>query len=284
MNGSLRVPKSGDAGSVGYTLLELLLSTAILMLLVAMIAQLFFWSSSLWTRAEERMDAIREGRAALQVITRDLADVYPGGGKLPILHVGDLYRGGQGGGFNRQIYAIVPRPKTGGADLCGVGFYCVWDAGRRSFVLRRHFVGSDALCARLSAAGLPAAAEVVAGDVFHPAVDVAIAPFDENLASFVWDFRVVPFEIDPSTGEAAPRTDYPKTYRDELPAFIEILFKAVGPASGERFRSLSVGPKVWFNKESVFYRTQLAPRIQIFRTRVGMNAGARNQATSTPVP
>lgn len=152
-----------------FTLLELLAGMAVGILLVVLLFQIFEVASAAWQRSENQVDAYREARAALQVITRDLGSVaaqFPvnpaappaAGGAAPNL-VLDKYPDPDPSRDpldlqNEEAYLLTAVPNTGASSLCAVGYFCQWmpDAPPgsdpqnartpRAYAIFRQFLGS----------------------------------------------------------------------------------------------------------------------------------------------
>ncbi|MCS7062731.1 MAG: prepilin-type N-terminal cleavage/methylation domain-containing protein [Methylacidiphilales bacterium] len=72
MKGPLCQPPLHSPASRAFTLTEILVSVAILSLLTLALLQILNQSSKIWTRAQDKSDALREARAALHRIAADL--------------------------------------------------------------------------------------------------------------------------------------------------------------------------------------------------------------------
>lgn len=71
-------------GRSGYTLIELLVSVAILGFVVIAIARLFNQSTIAWDSGHRRAEVMLTGRAILDLVSRDLSALVDGPGALPV--------------------------------------------------------------------------------------------------------------------------------------------------------------------------------------------------------
>ncbi len=56
-----------------FTLVEILVAVAIVVFLVVVLAQIISSAQAIWKHSEARTDAFRDARAALELMSRDLA-------------------------------------------------------------------------------------------------------------------------------------------------------------------------------------------------------------------
>jgi Tfp pilus assembly protein PilE len=256
--------------SAGFTLVELLLATVIVVFLVAILGQMLATTQGIWRTSETRTDPFRDSRAAIELMSRQLALAVTND-KAPVLALQNIYTQGNdatdGPAHNQQVYVLVPMTNVKKSDMCAVGFYCTWNSSKHAYVLRRHFLNSDATFTRLQTAGLPGAPNPVgAGTVFLPSSPANSQNQDEDLAAYVWDLKIVPYEY--NAGALNPNNTYPITYNGTLPQFIEITFKAISPQTATKLTAQGVAPKAWFDTATAVYKNQILPQMHQFNTRV----------------
>lgn len=130
----------------GFSLIELLVAVAVLSLLVVTLFGMVDGAAVLWRDNENRVDAYREARAALQVITSDLGALCATTNAPSFSTNGGLF-----------FLAYLPPSAQGGAnksDLCAVGYFHRWsrqtdsagldtNLNKEGFHLYRCFHGSD---------------------------------------------------------------------------------------------------------------------------------------------
>src|SRR5437763_5283864 len=138
-----------------FTLVELLISVVITTLIVVMLGIMFGSLTSTSSRANQRIDAFREARAALQMIERDLSGLVRNqrdstGSTLTrpaaYLALKNIYTDPgsvSAAADNQQIYALIAAKNSGPGDLCSVGYYCRWDNSKNSYSLHRFFNPSE---------------------------------------------------------------------------------------------------------------------------------------------
>ena len=268
-----------------FTLVEVLIATAIVVFLVAMLAQILSATQGIWRNAEARSDPFRDARAAIELMSRELALAIPND-KAPVLALENIcpaQPGDANGPDNQQIYALLPsrnvdtnNSAVNKSDICAVGFYCVWDNAKHAYVLRRHFLASDYTFSRMQTAGLPANS-TPAVNVYEPTASPTPPALDEDVAAYVWDLKIVPYEF--IGGVLTPTTTYPITYNNSLPQFLEISFKAMSPQAARKLTAQNIGSDVWFppdpNNPPAIYRNQILPVMHQFKTRVRLHDAVR---------
>lgn len=297
-NKTARARDGAGRFAAGFTLVELLVAIAIVVFLVAILAQIIGSAQAIWRNSEARTDAFRDARAAIELMSRDLALALTND-RAPGLSLTNLYSQGNdstaGPQHNQQVYALIPMQNTGDpapsgtpvrSDICAIGFYCSWDATRHAYVLRKHVLLSNATFGRLQTAlgsptptpspspsPTPAPVPVNASLVFNPS-NPAVAPAeDEDVAAYVWDLKVVPYEM--NNGTLAANNTYPVTYNATLPQFVEITFKAFSPQAARTLEAQGIAPGVWFDTNSSIYKNQILPHVQTFTTRIRMQNAQR---------
>ncbi|HEY4282171.1 MAG TPA: prepilin-type N-terminal cleavage/methylation domain-containing protein [Chthoniobacterales bacterium] len=256
----------------GFTLVELLIATAIVVFIVVMLGQILSATQTMWRNSEARTDPFRDSRAAIDLISRQLAQAVTND-KAPVLTLENLYVQDKddptdGPANNQQVYALVPMKNASKSDICAVGFYCTWSTSKHAYVLRRHFMDSDRTFSHMQDAGLPSTPNPLTGNgVFVPSLDSPTQ--DEDLAAYVWDLKIVPYES--NAGALNPNTTYPLTYHGTLPQFLEISFKAISPQSANKLTAQGVTTKLWFDLNNSMYKNQILPQMHQFVTRIKLS-------------
>lgn len=254
---------SHRGGSAGFTLIELLVGMSVGILLVVVLFQIFGVAADAWLRGENQVDAYREARAAMQIMTSDLSSISPqfpanpaaspvplpqDPGIAPTL-VLDKYpqpdpAREDGDANNEEVYGLATIANNGASSLCAVGYFCQWlpdvasDAARapQAYALFRQFLGSG----QSSAPGLY---ELIKNahrspldfmDVFvrsrpgraAPANAVAAAP--SELASYVWDLQ---FRIDTNLNARRGAASQPPSDHNDI----------LNPGAVKRFYAAEAG-------------------------------------------
>src|SRR5437667_3368293 len=164
-----------------FTFVELLIATGITVAMVLMLGWMLGSLMSSASHANERVDAFRDARAALQMMERDLRNLVrtqwnpdpftnqilaPCASSLVLttavtvpaayFALDNLYADPAAG--NQQLYALIADTTSGSSgDVCAVGYYCRWDDQLHAYTLRRFFRNSTATFAVMRRAGSYAA-------------------------------------------------------------------------------------------------------------------------------
>jgi len=236
-----------------FTLLELLISMGVLSLLMALLFQIFELAMQTWQRAEQRTESFREARAALYIMSRDLRNTLRGNPRVTSFILDD--RSPSAVRPNEEVYALTTvKRNSGKSDVCAVGFYCYWDDTVGAFHLKRYFRNSDYTFENLGNAQ----------QLFTPSPAVRDNETDSTLAAFVWDFRVTGLKED---GEPLP---YPFEATTNLPAYLQIEFKALNAQASRRVKAQGINPEEWFSTGSEIYKNSIQPYVQQFNTRISL--------------
>jgi type II secretory pathway pseudopilin PulG len=275
-------------GERAFTLVELLVAAGITVAIVVLLGSILGSLMDTASRANQRIDAFREARAALQMIERDLSnlvrtqwnpDPFPSPAPSPApspcaastisttsvtrpaayLALENRYSDPAAG--NQQIYALIavkaagsPTPSVG--DVCAVGYYCRWEGNR--YTLRRFFRDSAHTFSVLQNAVSYAADS----DLYD--LNAADARND-LLAAYVWDFKVAIYDAAGNLQPTYPCVcDQSATTPTLLPAAIEISFNAMSPEAARTVMSVSSSPADWMNMNV----NLVNPHTYQFRTRI----------------
>jgi len=261
--------------SAAFTLVELLVATAITALVVVMLGTMFASLTSTSLRANQRIDAFRDARAALQMMERDLSglvrnqrDAAGNALTLPAAYLAlkDLYDDPSAG--NQQIYALITAKNNGPSDVCSVGYYCRWDTQRHAYSLNRFFNDSAATYTRLAGSvGYASDAILYTPD---PSATPVASVKDEVLASYVWNLRVTAYDARGAVvASAYPLVcDSSAASNDPLPAAIEISFKTISPNAARTVMASGAQSDVWMTPGSALHQRLIAPHSYEFRTRI----------------
>jgi type II secretory pathway pseudopilin PulG len=257
----------------GFTIVELLVAAAITVVIVVMLGTMFGSMIKTSSRANQRVDAFRDARAALQMMKRDLANLVKAQPSA-YFAMSDVYTGDPNTSTakNRQLYALCALANkpvgvvTGvEGDLCVVGYYCRWDTDR--YTLRRHFRDSKATLDAFQANGpgkymAPTNPAIPAASLYIPAAN------DDILATNVWNLQITAYKSDGTV--IAP--NYPLVIDSAgtvaLPAAIEISFNAMSSEAARTIRSVSTSADDWMNTASGNNQRLVAPNAYEFRTRI----------------
>jgi len=260
-----------------FTIAELLIAATITLVIVLLLGTMFGSLTNTASRANQRIDAFRDARAALQLMERDFAGVV----KAPQTAYfaldkrwqdgADAYSAQGNSGPNHQLFALVSaRNKPTGTvanqigDLCAVGYYCRWEGNR--YTLRRFF--------RHSIDTFNAIKPQISGSTLNytpPSLLYIPANTDDILASYVWNLQVTAYKADGTKDTTYPLVIDPSNTAVTLPAAIEIQFDAISPAAARTVLAASTDPTDWMDSNSSIYRRLILPHLYSFRTRIGFN-------------
>ncbi|MEP7015269.1 MAG: prepilin-type N-terminal cleavage/methylation domain-containing protein [Verrucomicrobiota bacterium] len=268
-----------------FTLIEVLIAVTITMLIVVLLGTMFSSLTSTTSRANQRTDAFRDARAALQMMERDLTGLVRAQ-KTAYLALDNLRQDGSdpysvrtNGTPNLQLFALVaaknqppgnPAPPAG--DVCAVGYYCRWDNEKHSYSLLRFFRNSkqtyDAIKPQLSGSTL----SYTDAPTLYAAGATGI--LDDVLASYVWNLKITVFKSDGTQDTTYPGNPVivgdPGNPNVVLPAAIEISFNAISPEAARTIMALSAGPSDWMDSTSQNYVRLIKPHAYEFRTRISL--------------
>ena len=144
--------------SSAFSILELLVAVSVLSILLVVLLNIVQGATSLWRGSENKVEAYREARAALQVMSSDLKNI------LPTTNT-DFFRTNltsYPSPTNLTFLAALPISSqdttSSKSDICAVGYFVAYDNkspvagnnGRQSYNLYRYFVESNETFAKLT--------------------------------------------------------------------------------------------------------------------------------------
>jgi GxxExxY protein len=140
--------------SSAFSILELLVAVSVLSILLVVLLNIVQGATSLWRGSENKVEAYREARAALQVMSSDLKNI------LPTTNT-DFFRTNLTNTPNIGFLAALPinsQDTTSLSDVCTVGYFLKYDDkspvaganGRQSYNLCRYFVSSNQTFTKLT--------------------------------------------------------------------------------------------------------------------------------------
>jgi prepilin-type N-terminal cleavage/methylation domain-containing protein len=267
-----------------FTLLELLVSMAILAVLIVLLMSIMDGATKLWRQSENRVDSYREARAAVNAISGDLdsmlistnmnffsldrSDKLPSTIRPPSEASNIFFLSAQQKGA--QEHGPSPENPKNNSDLCVVGYFLALDkiatgSPAKSFNLYRYFLCSDDSFKAIQA-------NTLLGDTLSTSPTAGAPAGAEVLARNIIDFRLRSFSVD-DQGEIKK---FEQSVKTPLPDFVEIELTALNNESTKRFKSYSD----WLNKNSPTYKENA----RTFRTRVHLHADTVKQVDPTPTP
>jgi len=219
-----------------FTMIELLVSMAVLSLIVVLLLSMVDNATKMWRQSENRVDAYREARAALNLIASDLASIYSSTNTnffyfdrepKPLPNVSSALDG--------KVFFVTALPPTAQgtgqkSDLCTVGYFAGFDKtsitgrGGESMNLYRYFRPSnetfDALKTGDIADGMTISSTPTSDDA-------------EVLAKNITGFKVAAYSK--ATGTPGELTPFTQSATTPTPDVLEITLSAISNDAAKRF-------------------------------------------------
>jgi prepilin-type N-terminal cleavage/methylation domain-containing protein len=245
------LPQESRPRSRAFTLMEMLVSMVVLAVLVMAMMSLVDGASNLWRKSESRIDACREARAALTVMTRDLRNAVTGT-NLNLMRF-NLQSGVVGTNYGSNVFFLASLPTSAQeadskSDLCEVGFFLALDrtpaSTNRSLNLYRYFRSSNQTFSNL-----------ISGSLF---TDITAGASGEELLAR----NVLAMKITPVSSSGSDWIPFVRTPETPLPEVIEITLLTVGHDVAEKLEDLNG----WTETNSFLIRQA----VQSFTTRVNI--------------
>ena len=215
--------------SPAFSLLELLVAVSVLSILLVILLNIVQGATNLWRTSENKVEAYREARAALQVMSSDLKNILPST-NLAFFRTNIS---GYPSATNLAFLATLPlssqNPSSSLSDVCTVGYFLAYNnkspvagaTGRQSYNLYRYFVESNETFEKLTGASGPTGVLDLDSD-FPP----------EILARNVVSFNAT-YSVTNSSGNFTTWTTQNATY--PMPNLVEITITAVNNERTMRF-------------------------------------------------
>jgi prepilin-type N-terminal cleavage/methylation domain-containing protein len=231
----------------GFTLAEVLIAITITLVIVTLLFQVFTAAARQWQSSDQRIDAFRDARAALQIIGRDLGRALVAADPRMLM----LSDYDPAVTYAKEAYAISPIPNGGKSDLCALGYYCVWDPATKTFTLKRLFKDSNVAFPNL--ANSPPN---------FSALFTKAAANEEDMAAHVWNLQFKPgIQSDVEAPNAFPSNQW---------RWIEVRFKCMSPAAARKLKNLPVTQNTWSDNTGAIYQNTILPHEQQFLTRIAL--------------
>ena len=150
-----------------FTVLEMLVAMAAVGILLVILMSVLDGGSKLWRENENRVDAFREARAALAIMSRDLQNLFPTTNAGHFLLAEDAYsvlgdiaapvtntNSGSAVFFLSALPANAQEEAQNKSDVCQIGYFLAFDktssSTNKSLNLYRYFRSSDPTFAALT--------------------------------------------------------------------------------------------------------------------------------------
>lgn len=250
-----------------FSLLEVLVAISVLSILLVVLLNIVQGATSLWRGSENKVEAYREARAALQVMSSDLRNILPSTNFA-------FFRtniSGYPSATNLAFLTTLPISSQNPAslsDVCTVGYSLAYDnkspvsttSGRQSYNLYRYFVESNETFAKLTDPSGPT-------DVLDFVSDPDSPP--EILARNVVGFNAT-YSVTNASGGFDPWTQSVTT---PMPNIVEITITAVNNERTMRFSARSASSE-WDDFSQPDNDIDLADyrkNTKTFTTRINLN-------------
>jgi GxxExxY protein len=247
--------------SPAFSLLELLVAVSVLSILLVVLLNIVQGATSLWRGSENKVEAYREARAALQVISSDLRNTLASTNT-------NFFRtniSGYPNPTNLTFLATLPLSSQNTnslGDVCTVGYYLNYDNkspvagnnGRQSYNLYRYFVESNETFAKLTAN----ASTVLEFDSKFP---------PEILARNIVGFNAT-YSVTNSSGNFTTWTTQNATY--PMPNLVEITITAVNNERTMRFGARGASGE-WDTFSANATSSDYQKNTKTFTTRINLN-------------
>ena len=224
---SLIPPATLSKKSSAFSLLELLVAISVLCILLVILLNIVQGASNLWRTSENKVEAYREGRAALQIISSDLRHTLSSTNTNFFRRDISSYPNSTNVAFLATL-PLSSQETNSLSDVCTVGYFLAYDnkspvsgiTGRQSYNLYRYFVESNETFAKLSDSSGPA--DVLDFDPSRP---------PEILARNVVGFNATYF----ITNGPGSFTTWTQSAATPMPDIVEIQLTAVNNERTMRF-------------------------------------------------
>jgi len=245
--------------SSAFSILELLVAVSVLSILLVVLMNIVQSSTSLWRGSENKVEAYREARAALQVMASDLKSI------LPTTNT-DFFRTNLMPSPNIAFLAALPISSqdttSSKSDVCTVAYYSDYgnkspiagDKGRQSYNLYRYFVESNETFTNLTSN--PTTALTASFDTNH----------FEILARNIVDFQTT-YSVTNALGGFDPWTQSVTT---PVPNIVEIKITAVNNERTMRFSARNAQSE-WTTFSKDTNASDYLKNTKTFTTRINLN-------------
>ena len=139
-----------------FSLLELLVAVSVLSILLVILLNIVQGATNLWRTSENKVEAYREARAALQVMSSDLKNILP---STNLAFFRTNLTSSPSFGFLATLPLSSQNPGSSLSDVCTVGYFLAYSnkspvagaTGRQSYNLYRYFLESNETFVNLTA-------------------------------------------------------------------------------------------------------------------------------------
>lgn len=277
----------GERKIRAFSLIELMVSMAILTVLIVVLMSMVDGATRLWRHSENRVDSYREARAAINMIADDMNSVLISTNTIFFLldYNDKLPSTASTAPTASSIFFLSAQPKESqetslappqnSSDLCLIGYFLAYDkvtsgSPAPSLNIYRYFVSSGKAFETIQQQKLLA-------ETLSTAPTAASLTGAEVLARNVSSFKIRAFSVDYSANPQGVVTPFKQNKFTPIPDFVDIELTALNNGSVKRFKNKSD----WTNTNSPTYQQNARK----FKTRVYLRTDAVTTSSSvTPTP
>ncbi len=217
--------------SSAFSLLELLVAVSVLSILLVILLNIVQGATNLWRTSENKVEAYREARAALQVMSSDLRNALASTNTAFFRTNISDYPSATNLAFLTTLPISSQNPASL-SDVCTVGYFLAYDnkspvagaTGRQSYNLYRYFVESNETFAKLT----------------DPSGPTGVLDLDSDFPPEILARNVVSFNATYSVTNASGGFDpWTQSVTTPMPNIVEITITAVNNERTMRFSARS---------------------------------------------
>ena len=242
--------------SSAFSLLELLVAVSVLSILLVVLLNIVQGATSLWRTSENKVEAYREARAALQVISSDLRNILPSTNFA-------FFRTNLTNTPNIGFLTTLPlssQNATSLGDVCTVGYFLKYDnkssvagaSGRQSYNLYRYFLDSNDTFAKLRTSA------------------PTVLEFDSNFPPEILARNLVSFNATYFVTNSSGLTNWTQSLTTPMPQVVEIKITAVNNERTMRFGARGASSE-WDTFKNSTNSSDYQKNTKTFTTRINLN-------------
>ena len=246
-----------------FSLLEILVAISVLSILLVVLLNIVHGSTTLWRTAENRAEAYREARAAVQVVSADLRNLLPSTNSAYFLT--NLPGSDASTRPNSQIGFLATLPATSQntnnkSELCAVAYFLAYgnkgpvagNHGRQSYNLYRYFIESNETFAHL----------------------LKNAPFSDvtptNTNCEILARNILDFQVTPLTSSTNGFTNWTYSSSTPTPDLMELKIVGLNNERSLRFKA-RIDQAAWDTLRGETNTSDYLKNTKTFTTRVKIN-------------
>ena len=246
--------------SPAFSLLELLVAVSVLSILLVILLNIVQGATNLWRTSENKVEAYREARAALQVMSSDLKNILP---STNLAFFRTNLTNSPSFGFLATLPLSSQNPGSSLSDVCTVGYFLAYSnkspvagaTGRQSYNLYRYFLESNETFVNLTANSTSAL--TTSFDTNHFEI------LARNVVSFNATYSV--------TNSSGNFTTWTQNATYPMPNLVEITITAVNNERTMRFGARSASSE-WDTFSANTTSSDYLKNTKTFTTRIPLNA------------